>query len=138
MPSTSQEAHLFNPDPAAYLPHRAPFLFLDRIISLDPGNSAVALVNRTGGTEGWPIYLCVEAMAQLGGIASATEEGGGGVLAAIERAEFHGVPVEGDRLEVAVRVVKSFGPLSLVEGTVSADDRLVANATITLKIGRLL
>lgn len=137
MPSTSQEALLFNPDPAAYLPHRAPFLFLDRILSLEPGKSAVAILNRTGDTEGWPIYLCVEAMAQLGGIASATEEGGGGILAAIERAEFHDAAEEGDRLEVTVRVVKAFGPLSLVEATVTTNERLVASATITLKIGRL-
>lgn len=76
-------------------------------------------------------------MAQLGGIASATEEGGGGILAAIEGAEFHEIPVPGDRLTVSVRVVKAFGPLALVEGNVSTGERLVATATITLRIGRL-
>lgn len=132
-----REALLFNPDPSAYLPHRAPFLFLDRIVSLDPGNSATATIQRTSNTEGWPIFLCIEAMAQLGGIASAVGEGGGGILAAIDRAEFHEQPMPGDRLSVSVRVLKAFGPLSMVEGTVSSGEKVVATATITLKIGRL-
>ncbi len=133
----SREARLFNPDPSAYLPHRAPFLFLDRIVSLDPGNSATATINRTSGTEEWSIFLCIEAMAQLGGIASATGEGGGGILAAIDRAEFHEEPVPGDCLLVSVRVLKTFGPLSMIEGDVSSGERIVATATVTLKIGRL-
>jgi len=79
----------------------------------------------------------VEAIAQLGGIASAREEGGGGVLAAIDRAEFRGMPIAGDILTIAVRIVKSFGPLHLVEGEVSTDGRIVAAARVTLKVGKM-
>lgn len=84
------------------------------------------------------MFLSLEAMAQLGGIASATEEGGGGILAAIEGAEFHEVPLPGERLTVSVRVLKTFGPLTLVEGRVTAGERVVATATLTLRVGRLV
>lgn len=91
----------------------------------------------TCGAPGYSSFLLVEAIAQLGGIASAREEGGGGVLAAIDRAEFQGRPMAGDILTIAVRIVKSFGPLHLVEGEVSADGKVVATATVTLKVGKM-
>ncbi|HEX9023483.1 MAG TPA: hydroxymyristoyl-ACP dehydratase [Geobacteraceae bacterium] len=130
----SREALLFNPDPGSYLPHRHPFLLLDRILSLEPGVSAVALQRLTGNGSAYPQFLLVEAMAQLGGIAAAREEGGGGILAAIDRAEFHGVARAGDTLTISVHIVKSFGPLHLVEGEASADGKKVATATVTLKV----
>lgn len=89
----------------------------------------------TCGAPGYSSFLLVEAIAQLGGIASARGEGGGGVLAAIDRAEFQGRPMPGDILTISVRVVKSFGPLHLIEGEVSADGKKVATATVTLKVG---
>ncbi len=133
-PSTSLEAHLFNPDPGVYLPHRHPFLVLDRILSVEPGVSAVALQRRTADTHAHPPFMLVEAIAQLGGIAAAREDGGGGILAAIDHAEIHDVPKAGDTLTISVRIVKSFGPLHLVEGEVSADGKSVATATVTLKV----
>ena len=128
------EVLLFNPDPGAYLPHRSPFLVLDRILALEPGVSALARQQVTCGAPSYSSFLLVEAIAQLGGIASARKEGGGGVLAAIDRAEFQGRPMAGDILTIAVRVVKSFGPLHLVEGEVSAGGKRVATATVTLKV----
>lgn len=82
------------------------------------------------------MLLCIEAMAQLGGIAAATDEGGGGILAAIDRAELREAPAPGDSLIVTVRVVRAFGPLNLIEGRVSADGRVLADATMTLRVGR--
>jgi 3-hydroxyacyl-[acyl-carrier-protein] dehydratase len=128
------EVLLFDPDPGAYLPHRHPFLLLDRILSLETGVSAVARQRLANTASGHSQFLLVEAIAQLGGIAAAREEGGGGILAAIDRAEFHGVPTAGGTLDISVRVVKSFGPLHLVEGEVSADGKILATATVTLKV----
>jgi len=76
-------------------------------------------------------------MAQLGGIAASREEGGGGILAAIERAEFQGMPTAGDILTISVRIIKSFGQLHLVEGEVSVGDRILATAVLTLKVGTM-
>jgi 3-hydroxyacyl-[acyl-carrier-protein] dehydratase len=77
----------------------------------------------------------VESIAQLGGIAAGREEGGGGILAAIDRAEFHGSAVAGDELTISVRIVKSFGQLHLVEGEVLKDGVPVASAAVVLKVG---
>ena len=137
MPSTSLEVLLFNPDPGAYLPHRSPFLVLDRILAVEPGVSAIARQQVTCGAPGYSHFLIVEAIAQLGGIAAAREEGGGGVLAAIDQAEFRIAPMAGDTLTIAVRVVKSFGPLHLVEGEVTVDGKTVATARMTLKAGKM-
>jgi len=131
------EVLLFNPDPGAYLPHRSPFLVLDRILALEPGVSALARQRVTCGAPGFSPFLLIEAIAQLGGIAAAREDSGGGILAAIDRAEFQGAPVAGDTLTIAVRIVKSFGPLHLVEGEVSADGKIVATARVTLKVGTM-
>jgi 3-hydroxyacyl-[acyl-carrier-protein] dehydratase len=131
------EVLLFNPDPGAYLPHRSPFLVLDRILALEPGVSALARQRVTCGAPGYSPFLLIEAIAQLGGIAAAREDSGGGILAAIDRAEFQGAPMAGDTLTIVVRIVKSFGPLHLVEGEVSADGKIVATARVTLKVGTM-
>jgi 3-hydroxyacyl-[acyl-carrier-protein] dehydratase len=131
------EVLLFDPDPGAYLPHRSPFLVLDRILALEPGVSALARQRVTCGAPGYSPFLLIEAIAQLGGIAAAREDSGGGILAAIDRAEFQGAPMAGDTLTIAVRIVKSFGPLHLVEGEVSADGKIVATARVTLKVGTM-
>src|SRR5208282_2429035 len=55
-PLTSLEVLLFNPDPGAYLPHRFPFLLLDRILSLEPGISAVARQQVTSGASDFPQF----------------------------------------------------------------------------------
>lgn len=130
----SGEASLFNPAPTAYLPHRNPFLFIDRVISLEPGKSATAQ-KRVSDMQ--PSFLLIESMAQLAGIAVARNKEEGGFLAAIERGEFFGRIVSGDTLLVAVRVVHSFGRLFRVEGEVSVAGRQVAVATLTLGVGEL-
>jgi 3-hydroxyacyl-[acyl-carrier-protein] dehydratase len=137
MRSISTEAPLFNPDPAAYLPHRAPFLFIDRIITLEPGVSASALVQVTSDCHAFPPLLLVEAMAQLGGIASGQREGEGGILAALERVELPVAIEPGNRVSVEVRIVKAFGTLFLVEGKAVIDDEVIASAILTLAVGSI-
>lgn len=136
MRSVSAEAILFNPDPAAYLPHRYPFLLLDRIVALEPGVRATALKNIPAG-RAFPQILLVECVAQLAGILTISEEGQGGFLAAIDRAEFSGTPQAGDVLTVSALVTKSFGRLFMVEGNVSCDNRTLLTVQLTLGVGRL-
>jgi 3-hydroxyacyl-[acyl-carrier-protein] dehydratase len=128
------------PDPASRLPHRPPFLLLSRIVSLSDGVSGEALLPcacddalcGSGGASLPPILL-VEAMAQLAGIVAGGEKGGGGLLAAIDRALFHEAPRTGDAVTVRVRIARSFGDLHLAEGTASAGERLLAEATLSLR-----
>jgi 3-hydroxyacyl-[acyl-carrier-protein] dehydratase len=121
-------------DPAARLPHRNPFLFLDRVTCLEPGFSAEAVALITYIPVSSPVLL-VEAMAQLAGVVAIEREGEIGSLAAIDRAEFLGPVAPGDSLFIAVRVVKRFGRLILCEGEIAVAGRTVATATLTLGVG---
>jgi 3-hydroxyacyl-[acyl-carrier-protein] dehydratase len=136
MPSTSGEVTLFNPDPAAYLPHSNPFLLIDRVISLEPGKSATAVKLVTGGAGAYPSTLLIESIAQLGGIAAGQSAGEGGVLAAINRSEFFATAAAGDMLLVTVRVLTAFGRLFQVAGEISVGDATIVTATITLAVGK--
>ena len=136
MRSGSAEALLFNPDPAHYLPHRYPFLLLDRIIELEQGARAVARTCVTA-SRGFPRILMIECVAQLAGIVVAQEDGEGGFLASIDHAEFSAPGPAGDLLTVSARVIKSFGRLFMVDGTVvSGSDRLLS-VQLTLGVGKL-
>jgi 3-hydroxyacyl-[acyl-carrier-protein] dehydratase len=127
------EALLFNPDPCAYLPHRPPFLFIDRIVALEPGVAATGEFAVTGERY-LPPLLLVEAMAQVGGIAFGQKEGEGGVLAALEKVELPAV-VPRSRLLVHSRIAKSFGRIVRIEGEVLEDGKVVASAILTLGVG---
>jgi 3-hydroxyacyl-[acyl-carrier-protein] dehydratase len=131
------EAYLFNPDPAAYLPHRFPFLLLDSIKSLEPGVQASAIIRINGYPDGFPRVLMVECVAQLGGIAAISEEGEGGFIASIDYAEFTGDARDGDTLQVSARIIKAFGRLFMLEGDVECDGIRLLQARLTLGIGRL-
>jgi 3-hydroxyacyl-[acyl-carrier-protein] dehydratase len=124
-------------DPSAYLPHRYPFLMLDRLVAREPGICARAFTRVSGVTPSFPPLLLVECVAQLAGIATAATEGETGFLAAIDRACFTGEAPTGATLEVSVRVVKSFGRLHLVEGEVSADGERILEVALTMGTGSL-
>ncbi len=136
MPYGYGEAGLFNPDPGAYLPHRYPFLLLDRVLELEPGVRATARTTVSASRE-FPQVLLVESVAQLAGIATIQQEGEGGFLAAIDRAEFGRGALIGDVLTITARVLKAFGRLFLVEGEVSCGEIHLLKVQLTLGVGRL-
>jgi 3-hydroxyacyl-[acyl-carrier-protein] dehydratase len=129
------EVTLFSPDPSDYLPHRAPFLFVDRVLAREPGVSASAVFAVSADTGYFPPLLLVESMAQLGGIAAGQRPGEGGVLAALTKVELPAAVLPGARYSVYSRVVKIFGRLALVEGEVREAGTVVARATLTLGLG---
>lgn len=133
----SSEATLFNPDPAAYLPHRDPFLFIDRISRLEPGVSAAAFLQVSAGCPFFPPILLIEAMAQLGGIAAGQQEGEGGILASFDRVQLPPEVRPGERIMVEANIIKGFGKLFLVEGRAVVGAERVASAQLTLAIGSL-
>ena len=136
MPSGSGEVPLFTPDPGAYLPHRYPFLALDRVVELETGSHAVARTVVSAGHE-FPQVLLVECVAQLAGILTIQEQGEGGFLASIDQAEFSGMPGPGDVLTISARVVKAFGRLFMVEGDVNRAGERLLTTRLTLGVGRL-
>jgi 3-hydroxyacyl-[acyl-carrier-protein] dehydratase len=136
MPSGSAEATLFNPDPAAYLPHRHPFLMLDRIIELEQGSRACAMIGVTANS-GFPQILMIESVAQLAGIIVARAEDEGGFIASIDHAVFSGPAAVGDLLTVSASVIKSFGRLFMIEGNVSSGSDQLLFVQLTLGVGKL-
>ena len=131
------------------LPHRYPFLLVDRVLELVPGERAVAIKNVTVNEEffqghfpGHPVMpgvLLIEGMAQTGGILALHDCPDRldklVYFAGIERARFRRPVVPGDqvRFEVEVLVARqSFSKLScraLVDGKVAAE-AVLSSATV--------
>lgn len=110
---------------------------LDRILDLDPGVSARAERCVTASHGGFPQMYLIECVAQLGGIAAVQEEGVGGFLASINKAEFGEVPCAGDRLFISARILASFGRLILMEGDVECEGRMLVRVQLSLGVGTL-
>jgi 3-hydroxyacyl-[acyl-carrier-protein] dehydratase len=123
------------------LPHRPPFVFLDRVVSREAGVAAectkVFLPDDPlfcGHFPGDPIVpgvLLTEAVAQAAGIA-ASGEGGAYLLSAIRGMKFPAAARPGEELTISVRKSGEMGGLLLFEGRVEAGGRVVAVGTVVL------
>lgn len=131
------------------LPHRYPFLLVDRIVELDPGKRAVGIKNVTanepqftGHFPGRPIMpgvLMVEALAQTGGVAigSMGEYRGKLVLfAGIDACRFRRTVLPGDSLRMEVTVEKLRGMFGRVQAVASVDGEPAVEATLSFIIPR--
>ncbi|HUK87187.1 MAG TPA: 3-hydroxyacyl-ACP dehydratase FabZ [Terriglobales bacterium] len=125
------------------LPHRYPFLLIDRVLDLTPKKRIVALKNVTvnepffaGHFPGFPIMpgvLVVEAIAQAGGVLILNEpenrQGKLMVFTGIERARFRRPVVPGDQLRIEVEVVAWRHAAVRMEGKAFVGDKLACEAT---------
>jgi 3-hydroxyacyl-[acyl-carrier-protein] dehydratase len=130
------------------LPHRYPFLLIDRVIEIERKRRIVALKNVTanepffqGHFPGFPVMpgvLTIEAMAQAGGALLLTEvEDRHGKLmffTGIERARFRRPIVPGDQLRLEVKVLAWRRTAVRMEGTAHVDGKLAAEAVITCRL----
>jgi 3-hydroxyacyl-[acyl-carrier-protein] dehydratase len=131
----------------AILPHRDPFLLIDRVLELEPGERAVAEKTLTGEEDvfrghfpGYPVYpgvLQVESMAQTGAVAllSLPENRGKIVLfAGIEKVRFRRQVRPGDTLRFEVRVSTVRGPVGKGEGKAYVGKDLACSGTLTFAL----
>jgi 3-hydroxyacyl-[acyl-carrier-protein] dehydratase len=134
----------------AILPHRYPFLLIDRVIDMERKVRIVALKNVTvnephftGHFPDYPIMpgvLTIEAMAQAGGALLLTEfsaeERAGKlmVFTGIEEARFRRPVLPGDQLRIEVTVVNWRSRAVKMRGECTVDGKIVADATITCQL----
>ena len=132
----------------ALLPHRYPFLLVDRILELEHAKRIVGIKNVTANEQffqghfpGQPIMpgvLLLEVMAQVGGVlARKTAEGKGRptvFLTGIEKAKFRRPVVPGDQLRVEVEVVRRKDPFWKMTGRISVDAALVCEGEMTAMV----
>src|SRR5881628_4099452 len=130
------------------LPHRFPFLLIDRVIDLKRKERIVAIKNVTinepffaGHFPGAPVMpgvLIVEAIAQAGGALLLTEVEDRDqklmVFTGIERARFRRPVVPGDQLRIEVDVKAWRGDAVRMQGTAYVEDKKVAEAIVTCRL----
>jgi 3-hydroxyacyl-[acyl-carrier-protein] dehydratase len=130
------------------LPHRFPFLLIDRIIDLERKKRIVAIKNVTinepffaGHFPGAPVMpgvLIVEAMAQAGGVLLFTEvedrESKLVLFTGIERAKFRRKVIPGDQLRIEVDVRVWRGNAGRMEGTAYVGDQRAAEALVSCRL----
>jgi 3-hydroxyacyl-[acyl-carrier-protein] dehydratase len=121
------------------IPHRYPFLLVDRIIEIEPLKKAVGIKNVTvneqffqGHFPGKPIMpgvLLLEAMAQVGGVAMLYGDKFSGklaVFAGIDRVKFRRPVVPGDQVRMVAEVIKMRGTMGKIWAEAFVDGELVA------------
>ena len=131
------------------IPHRYPFLLVDRIVELEPGRRAVGVKQVTanepqftGHFPGRPIMpgvLMVEALAQTAGVAVQTlpeYRGKLGLFAGIDDCRFKRLVVPGDTLRLEVTVEKLRGMFGRVRAVASVDGETAVEATLSIIIPR--
>jgi len=130
------------------LPHRYPFLLIDRIPELEPGRRVVGIKNVTinepffqGHFPDRPVMpgvLILEAMAQVGGVLAfkSTPPGGRPVvyLTGVEKAKFRKPVVPGDQVRFEIEVLKQRPPFWKMRGEAYVDKELVCEAEMTAMV----
>jgi 3-hydroxyacyl-[acyl-carrier-protein] dehydratase len=125
------------------IPHRYPFLLVDRIIDLEIGKRAVGIKNVTvnepffqGHFPGYPVMpgvLIVEALAQVGAVAVLSmEENKGklGFFAGIDQFRFKEQVKPGDTLTLEVEMTRVRGSIGKGRGTAKVNDKVVAEGEL--------
>ena len=135
------------------LPHRYPFLLVDRVTELEPGKRVVGIKNVTynepffpGHFPGKPIMpgvLIVEAMAQVGGVLARLSKQQNGIEAkdkdavyfmAIDKVKFRRPVLPGDQIVFDVEVLRSGSRVWKVAGKARVDEKVVAQAELVASI----
>jgi 3-hydroxyacyl-[acyl-carrier-protein] dehydratase len=131
-----------------FLPHRYPFLLIDRVVEFEPTQRLVAIKNVTinepffqGHFPGHPIMpgvLVVEAMAQAGAIIMLAEIVDRDrkliVFTGIEQAKFRKSVTPGDQLRIEVDVLSFRTRTGKIEGKAYVDGKLACEATLTCMV----
>lgn len=128
----------------AILPHRYPFLLVDRIVEMEQGKTITGIKNVTinepffqGHFPGEPVMpgvLILEAMAQVGSILTCLSDpamiGRLAYFAGVDSARFRRIVRPGDQLVLKLAMVKKKGKVIKMAGQAFVDEQLVAEAEL--------
>jgi 3-hydroxyacyl-[acyl-carrier-protein] dehydratase len=130
------------------IPHRYPFLLVDRILEIEEGKKAIGIKNVTanepffaGHFPEYPVMpgvLIVEALAQVGAVAMLKLEDNRGRLAfftGIDNCRFKRQVKPGDQLRLEVEIVRARGAIGKGKGIATVDGELVCETEIMFALG---
>lgn len=134
---------------ARILPHRYPFLLVDRITAFEPDVRIVGVKNVTAterylsppdeqGRQVLPATVLTEAIAQVGGILILAKPEHAGHLVyfrGIERVRFKSHAAPGDSIDIEVRVVRLRSRMGVLTGFARVGSRLLVRGTMTFAMG---
>ncbi|ABK60554.1 MULTISPECIES: 3-hydroxyacyl-ACP dehydratase FabZ [Clostridium] len=131
------------------IPHRYPFLLVDKVEELEPGKRAVGYKNVTmneyffqGHFPEEPVMpgvLQIEALAQLGAIALLSMDEFKGKIAyfgGINKAKFRRKVVPGDVLKLEIEIVKMKGPAGIGKAIATVDGEKAVECEIMFAVGK--
>lgn len=131
------------------IPHRYPFLLVDKILDFEPGISAHGIKCVTANEMQFmghfpehpimPGVLIVEALAQVGAVALLSLEENKGkiaLFAGIKEAKFRGMVVPGDVLDMKTTIIKQKMGIGVGEAVATVDGKVVCKAELSFAIER--
>ncbi|MGC9317285.1 MAG: 3-hydroxyacyl-ACP dehydratase FabZ [Armatimonadota bacterium] len=132
------------------LPHRYPFLLVDRIIELEPGQRAVGIKNVTAnepqfaghwpGNPVMPGVLLLEAMAQVGGVLlhadAECDDSRLALFGGVDKARFRRQVIPGDQIRLEVEMIRRKGSVGKVRGVATVNDQVAAEAELMFAMAR--
>ena len=131
----------------AILPHRDPFLLLDRVVEMVPGEYAIAekdiLATEDvfrGHFPGHPVFpgvLQLEALAQTGAVAILSQSEAQGKLVlfgGLDHVRFRRTVLPGDTLRLETRLTRSRGPIGKGEAKAFVGSDLACSGTLTFAV----
>lgn len=131
------------------LPHRYPFLLVDRVLEYEPNRRIVAIKNVTSNEEFFnghfpqrpvmPGVLIIESLAQVAGLAMLTEEEHRGKIpyfTGIDNARFRRPVIPGDQLRLEVEVLRVKGNFGRAAAKATVEGQVVAEAELMFVLGQ--
>ncbi|TCL63746.1 3-hydroxyacyl-[acyl-carrier-protein] dehydratase [Hydrogenispora ethanolica] len=130
------------------LPHRYPFLLVDRVLEIEPKQRIVALKNVTANEEFFnghfpakpvmPGVLIIEALAQSAGILMLSQEEHKGKIpyfTGIDNARFRKTIVPGDQIIMEIEVIRLKGSVGKVHAVARVDNQVATEADLMFVVG---
>lgn len=130
------------------IPHRYPFLLIDKVVELEPGHSCKAIKNVSANEMQFighfpqehvmPGVLMVEALAQAGAviILSLPENKGKiAYFAGIDKCKFKQKVIPGDTLELNVEIVRQKGPIGFGKAVATVNGKVAVQAELKFAVG---